>query len=260
MSQPSPAKKHFANAHPSDRTFYLVMLLLVWAAILSGFIYDIVTLKAQGRLYFPWITHVHAAFYVGWLVLFTVQVLLIRSRNLALHKKLGLTGTALVPAMVIAGVVVAISSEARKFGTPFADTAFISIMLCDMVVFGVIAGAGIYLRKQPAAHKRLILIATIGLTDAGFGRWLSIKIVPWFGNVYWSYHSFSEGFLPFFAFQMMWPLLLILAVGVYDLFTRKSLHPVYLPALAWWLLFNLLEGWLYFSPGWMQLAKKMIGH
>ncbi len=163
-------------------------------------------------------------------------------------------------AMVIAGFTVAITSETRKFGTPLSDPAFISVMFSDMFVFGVLAGAGIYLRKQPAAHKRLILMATLGLTDAGFGRWISILIEPLFGKDYWTYHSFSEGFLSFFGFQMLGPLLLLLTVGVYDLITRKRLHPVYLPALGWWLLFNLIEGYLYYSPAWLQLCKRMIGH
>lgn len=260
MNPSLPVKKHFANAHPSDRNFYLIMMLLVWAAILSGFIYDMVDLNQKGLLHFPWITHVHAALFVSWLVLFTVQLLLIRSYNHALHMKLGLLGTAIAGAMVIAGFTVAITSEARKFGTPASDPAFMAIMFSDMFVFGMLAGAGLYLRKKASAHKRLMLMATIALTDAGFGRWLSFKVAPLVGENFATFHSFSEGFLPFFVFMSLCPLLLLLSVGAYDLITRKRLHPVYLPALAWWLLFNLIESYLYYSPAWLQLCKKMIGH
>lgn len=260
MNPPLSVKKHFTNAHPADRNFYLIMMLLVWAAILSGFIYDMVDLNNKGLLHFPWITHVHAALFVSWLVLFTVQIFLIRSHNHALHKKLGILGAVIAGCMVVAGFTVAITSEARKFGTPMSDPAFIAIMFSDMFVFGVLAGAGIYLRKQPAAHKRLILMATLALTDAGFGRWLSIKAEHLVGKDFFTYHSFSEGFVSFFVVQCLGPLLLMLALGAYDLITRKRLHPVYLPALGWWLLFNLVEGYLYYSPEWLQLCKRMIGH
>lgn len=260
MNPTLPVKKPFANSHPSDRNFFLIMLLIVWAAILSGFIYDMIDLNNKGLLHFPWITHVHAALFVGWLVLFTAQILFIRTRNHAIHMKLGLLGVVIAGAMVIAGFTVAVTSEARKFGTPMSDPAFIAIMFSDMFVFGVLAGAGMYLRKKASAHKRLMLMATLALTDAGFGRWLSFKVAPLIGKDYYTIHSFSEGFFPFFMFQSFWPMLLMLAVGAYDLITRKRLHPVYLPALGWWLLFNLLECYLYYSPEWLQLCKRMIGH
>ena len=260
MNPSFPVKKPFANAHPFDRNFYVIMMMLVWAAILSGFIYDMIDLNNKGLLHFPWITHVHAALFVSWLVLFTVQILLIRTRNHALHMKLGLLGAVIAGAMVVAGFTVAITSEARKFGTPYSDPAFMAIMFGDMFVFGVLAGTGLYLRKKASAHKRLMLMATLALTDAGFGRWLSLKVATLVGKDFTTIHSFSEGFIPFFVFMSMWPLLLLLAVGAYDLITRKRLHPVYLPALGWWLLINLIEAYLYYSPDWLQLCKRMIGH
>ena len=65
MNPSVPVNKPFANSHPSDRNFFLIMLLIVWAAILSGFIYDMVDLNKKGLLHFPWITHVHAALFVA---------------------------------------------------------------------------------------------------------------------------------------------------------------------------------------------------
>jgi hypothetical protein len=254
-------KLRFANVHPHDRNFFLVMTLFIWAAILSGFGYEIVLFSKQDRLHFPLITHVHALLFVCWLLLFTIQIFLIRKQNFLLHKKLGLVSFGLIPLMVIAGFAVAVLSEQRKFGTPYSDPAFISIMFSDMFVFGGIAAAGIYLRKRPAAHKRLLLFATISLTDAGFGRWFSMNLTQWLFNIIpTSATPFSKGFLPFFIIQSLCPLMLLLAMGFYDFLTRKRLHPVYPWALAWWFLFNLLENWLYFYPPWLELTKRMIGH
>jgi hypothetical protein len=250
----------FANKHASDRNFFAVMLFFIWAAILSGFGTEMIQFSKENRLHFPLITHIHALLFVAWLLLFTVQTLLISRKQYALHMKLGMSATVLIPLMVVMGIIVAVTSEARKYGTPFSDPAFMSVMFGDMLVFGPLAAMGIYLRKQPAAHKRLLLIATLSLTDAGFGRWLSFKIVHLFANDPITYTSFADGWLSFTVAQFSCPLILILSVGVYDLFTRKKLHPVYLPSLGWWLLIGFLEMYLYYDPWWAALCKKLIGH
>src|SRR6185437_1643940 len=96
----------FTAYYPSDRNFFLLLLLFAWAATVSGFGYDMVQRSAQGTLNFPPIVHIHAVAFVGWLVLITVQILLVRTKNLALHKKLGLVSFGLIPVMVILGVLV----------------------------------------------------------------------------------------------------------------------------------------------------------
>ncbi len=252
--------KPFAPTHPWDRNFFLVMAVLIWFAIVSGFTNDIIKLKAEGRLDFPLITHIHGAVFVGWLVLFTTQIILIRRKNYSLHKKLGIAGAILATIMVILGAMTAINSEKVKFGTEFSDPAFLSIMLGDMLLFGTLVAAGIYHRKSSSSHKRLMLIATIVLTDAGFGRWLNNYIAPLFGDFYWNYHNFSDGFLPFIGFQLLLPFTLMLIAGIYDLITRRRFHPVYLWAVLWWFIVNIVMAWLYFSPEWLKVAKQLIGH
>ncbi len=251
---------HFSNKHPWDRNYFLTILIIIWIAIITGFTYDLMTYQKAHGFNFPFIVHIHAAAYVGWLLLFTVQIILIRKNNIRLHKKLGITGSILIPVMLILGVMTAIKTETIKFGTADANTPFLSVMFGDMVVFGSLAAAGLYYRRSPAAHKRLILIATIAIADAGFGRGFSNIVAPLFGNFYWTYHHFSEGAVPYIAFQLSGPLLLILSLGIYDLITRKKLHPVYLPAVIVWLSINMIAGWLYFSEAWLKIATQLVGH
>jgi ethanolamine utilization microcompartment shell protein EutS len=250
----------FPSSHRYDKTFYLVMLIIIWAAILSGFINDIIQKNASGKLHFPIIVHVHAAAFVAWLLLFTTQVLLIRKGNYSLHKKLGIAGGVLAGVMVILGSVTGVVSEHVKYGTPDYDPAFLAVMFGDMLLFGILAGAGIALRKDASAHKRLMLLATIVLTDAGTGRWFSFKIAHFFGNLYWTYHTFAQGFLPYVGFQILSTLTLILTVGLYDIITRRKLHSMYVLALGIYLLVYLIAGWLYFNPEWLKIATKIIGH
>jgi hypothetical protein len=257
-SVPGP---RFAERHPSDRAFFLSMLTVVWAAILSGFIYNNVKKFMAGELTYPWIVHVHALCFVGWLVLFTAQILLVRTGRVATHRRLGIFGAVLAAAMLILGVATALLTERMKFGTPAADARFISVMLGDMLCFGGLVAAGILLRSSPAAHKRLMLVATVALTDAGFGRWLSPALGEWLGQRnFWELSTFAEGMWPFVRFQMLPIYLLIFAIGVYDLITRKRMHRAYLFAVAWCLPIHLLAGWLYFQPFWKAAATRMIGH
>jgi hypothetical protein len=79
----------FQQNHPYDRNFYLAMLIVIWAAILSGFIYSNLQKLAAGGLHYPTIVHFHALVFVGWLLLFTTQVLAVRTRNLRWHRSFG---------------------------------------------------------------------------------------------------------------------------------------------------------------------------
>lgn len=250
----------FKNKYAGDNNFFLFLMILIWIVIISGFGYDLLTVQKARGFKFPLIIHFHAAAFVGWLVLLTVQLALIRKANYKLHKKLGIAGAYLAGIMVVLGLAAALISESVKFGTPAADTAFIAIMFCDILYFGIVAGAGLYLRKSPAAHKRLLLIATIAITDAGFGRSFSLIYSRMFGPYYWTLKSFAEGFWPYVSFQMFGTLFLMLLLGAYDLYTRKRLHPVYIYSVALYLVLYITAGWLYFSPTWMHIARGLIGH
>jgi hypothetical protein len=253
-------KSSFLRSHRYDKAFYLLILIIIWAAILSGFINDVIKKNAEGKLHFPIIVHVHAAAFVSWLILFTIQLFLIRKGNYSLHKKLGIAGAVLAGLMVVLGCLTGMVSEHVKYGTSDSDPAFLAVMFGDMLLFGILAGTGIMLRKDGSAHKRLMLLATVVIIDAGTGRWFSFKIAPFFGNMYWTYHTLAQGFLPYVGFQMLPVLILILTIGLYDVITRRKLHPAYIMALLLYLLVYLIAAWLYFNPEWLKIATKIIGH
>lgn len=243
-----------------DRPFFLAMLAAVWLAILSGFGYHNVQKYVAGRLTYPWIVHIHGVAFVGWLVVFTAQVALVHRGQVSTHRRLGKFGAGLAAAMVVLGVLTAILTERFKLGTPASDPPFLSVMFADMLVLAGLVTAGMQMRRLPATHKRLMLLATLMLTDAGFGRWLSPKIVEWTGQKnYWELKSFAEGAWPFIRFQLLPTYTLVAALGAYDLFTRKRLHPVYVRAVACCLPIHILAGWLYFQPFWRSIALRIIG-
>lgn len=243
-----------------ERRFFLSMLVAVWLAILSGFAYNNMQKFVAGRLTYPWIVHIHALVFTGWLVFFTAQLVLVHRGQVSAHRRLGMFGAGLAALMVVLGVMTAISTEQYKFGTPASDPPFLSVMFSDMLIFGGLVTAALLVRRSPAAHKRLMLIATLVLTDAGFGRWLSPKIVEWAGHKnYWELKTFAEGAWPFIRFQLLPAYTLIAALGVFDLLTRKRLHPMYIRAVACCLPIHLVAGWLYFQPFWRAIALQIVG-
>jgi hypothetical protein len=47
---------------------------------------------------------------------------------------------------------------------------FLVVPLVDMFVFGTLAGAGLLYRRKPQIHKRLMILATLSILSAAFGR------------------------------------------------------------------------------------------
>jgi hypothetical protein len=174
--------------HPSwDRIFFAGMILLLWATVLVGFAK---TYFLAGMMRAPLpnaLIHIHGAAFTLWMVLLLVQTVLISARQVRWHKRLGLAGFGLAVTMVVLGVLAATDSLRRKPLGVDAN-AFYVVPISDMLVFSVLVYCAYRARFKPATHKRLILIATIGLIDAAVGRlpiayvqahvWTMLEVVP----------------------------------------------------------------------------------
>src|SRR4051812_37409373 len=108
----------FAPRHAWDGWMMALLAALVWFGILMGFVPEIVSKIDKHAFTFPLIVHIHAAAFVGWLVLLTAQITLVRTDNRALHRKLGYVGAGLAAAMVILGLAASYVVDHAQFGTP----------------------------------------------------------------------------------------------------------------------------------------------
>jgi hypothetical protein len=245
------ATKAFALDHRWDRNAFLAFAAISWVAIVMGFGPELGGHLKGLTPYPPLIVHVHVVAFGGWMVLFTAQIWLIRSRRQDLHRKLGLMAVPLVPIMVVLGVATALVSRGLRFESGQNEMlAFMIVPLTDMVLFPSFAVTGLLLRKDAARHKRLILLATIMLLPAAFGRWIG----PWI-NVHW-----GDDFFGFMAQSYLGPDLMILAAMAYDRVTRGRVHAVFFIALPWILAVQAITSAIYHWPGWMPLAQRMIGY
>jgi cation transporter-like permease len=240
----------FAPYHKWDRNFFLILVMLIWVGIVMGFGGEIVEHIQKHEPAYSLIVHFHAAAFVGWLVLLTVQILLIRRQRHDLHMQLGIAAMVLAAIMIVIGPATAIVVQRAQFGTPDSDPAFFAIQFLDIVAFAGLVIAAFLQRGNSPAHKRLMLLATLMISDAGFARWLGGPL----------HGVFGDSLLPYMPNLYLANDLLILGLGAYDLITRRRLHPAYIAGVLWIAANQLTVGYLYHAPWWKVFTTHLIGH
>ena len=127
------------------------------------------------------IFYAHGAIFAAWYALIAVQVTLVRSRNLRLHRRLGWAGAGLAALVVAAGVLAALRAANRPggfIGVPFPPDQFLAVPLFGVALFAVLVGLAVLWRRNAARHKRLMLMASISLLGAPVARIVSMTGAP----------------------------------------------------------------------------------
>src|SRR5438270_10231082 len=178
-----PKRRRFVAFHRADRNFFLVFLLICWVGVIMGFA-PAVTLRWNGHARFiaPLILKIHAVAFSSWLVLLTAQILLVRGKRAALHMKLGIAAFALVPIMVVSGYFSEAYTQRWHLAHPPNNFPFFILPIFWVLTFGSLATAALAVRKDPSAHKRLILLATTMIVGAAYDRWLGDALTTAFGD------------------------------------------------------------------------------
>lgn len=248
MSDIATTGRAFTVRHPADRTFFLIMLLVIWAAMLGGFGYDMAKRAAEGTLHYPWIIHAHALAYGGWLALFTAQILLIRRGDYRTHQRMGVVALILLPLMAVLGPAAAIITFRMQTNDPHLDTAFFITQFTNVLGVVTLSIAGLLKRRDAAAHKRLMLLGMIAIMEPGFSRIWAEPL----------WHVFGDGFWQYLAFTYPGSIAMVVAVGVYDYVTRRRLHPAYVAGALWIFALELCAAWLYYQPWWASFSRSIL--
>lgn len=233
-----------ATPRPRSRWFYTGMGFVAVLVALVGFSGPIPG-DVPGPHTFSPLVLLHAAVFGGWLALFIVQARLAATRRLAVHRRLGIASAALAVAMVVVGVRTAIVATRRGF--PFVGDPLGMLVhpLGDLLSFTVLVGAGIWYRRRPDVHKRLLLLATVGALMNAPLTHLQLRLpAPLNAN----------------PLSFLLPMALLLSTSaVYDRVSRGRVHPVSLwGALVLFAWGNAREVLIRPSHAWHQVAVWLV--
>ncbi|HYG80444.1 MAG TPA: hypothetical protein VD861_08660 [Pyrinomonadaceae bacterium] len=205
----SAAARAGVNSRRHERLFYTGMAVVFAATVFAGFARTYFLRPYFDASSLPWLLHLHGVVFTSWLVLLLAQTALVAGRRIDVHRRLGVAGGVVAALMIVIGTLTAII-RAKVVEVPpgsVSPLVFLTIPLGDMLVFGILVGAGFYFRRRADAHKRLMLLATVAILPAATAR------------------------LPFAFVQQVGPLaffgladLFILACLIYDLISRRP-HP-----------------------------------
>jgi hypothetical protein len=158
--------------HKYDHVFFSGMAALLLGSVFLGFAR---TYYLAGIFSAPLpstIVHVHGAIFSSWILFLLAQTTLVASGRTDIHRRIGIAGFLLACLMVVVGVWAATNSLGRNGGPPGIDPkTFYIIPMTDMLIFAVLVFFAYRARFDSAAHKRIIITATVALMIAAIARW-----------------------------------------------------------------------------------------
>ncbi len=200
-----------AQQGTGERWFFVGMGVAAAITVFAGFAPTYYLKDVLGGPPLTPLRHVHGFLFTSWIVLFIIQTSLVAARRTDVHRRLGVAGGLLAGMMVAVGTSLAVEVVRRGAAPPGAPSPleFFAIPTGDMLVFSSLVGLGLYFRRRPDTHKRLMLLATIGLLDAAIAR------LPF---------VVGTGPLVFFGLTDLF----VVACWLYDLKVRGRVHPAFL--------------------------------
>jgi len=224
-----------------NRSFSPLMGLVVATIVVYGFGYTVDKVLIHYTKPPPSILYVHLLVSSAWLLLFIAQSALVSTRNVRLHRRLGIWGIALGTAVSLVGLITVFVMRRRDIdsGGGAEAVAFLSIPLYSLGSFAVPFFMAAWCRTKPELHRRLMMLATCSLTFAALAR------VPALGDT---------------RAPVVTDFLMIIAAGV-DWMRTRRLHPVYLIGIPAMISGEVLCLYLAQAapPAWMAIAKFLLG-
>jgi hypothetical protein len=223
---------HAPRAQTRDDTgFFLIMAIVMALTIAVGFSFH----YAMGRSSFaaPALIHLHAVVFMGWVVIYLAQNILIASGAVDLHRRLGWLATGWIGLMLIVGPAVTIM-DVRRIGEPFffRPQHFLIFDTVELLGFAALIAAGIAQRRNTGWHRRLNYCAMALLLEPAFGRLLPSPLL-----------------LPY-AFEATAAVVLLYpAIGIVaDLLRVGRVHPAWLWGIGGMLLTTAATEAITYSP------------
>jgi len=235
-----------------ERWFFTGMAIVMLAVSIAGFVPAIVN-PAGRRAPLSLLAAAHGIVFFAWLLLFLIQSLLVATRRVASHRRLGLASAFVLALMIPLAYAATVAMVRRGFDlsgdqkielhprSGFLDPYNASIFnFGDLLLFTFLVVAAICYRSRPEIHKRLMLFANIALMGAPIthvlGHTAQLLLTP--ANV----------MIPFSMF--------LLAAAARDYLVAKRIHPLTAGlAIAMFASYPIRGILIGPSPGWHRFAS-----
>lgn len=225
-----------------DRVPSAVWLAIFWAGTVAGFGTDFPRFLHENPPA-PRVISIHAVIFTVWLLILTAQVLLVLRDRVAWHRRLGWFAAGWAVLMAVFGPWAAMAAQAAALNTKFSDPSFLSVNIVDIVGFLVLLAWGIALRKNPAAHKRMMMLSMVAIADPGFSRFLG-----WLDPTFAPTNTFS-----LFLFFFYGNILLIALMAAWDWWRGRLVRSFVIGAVCSLAAFYF-AAFLYVWPPWKTLT------
>jgi hypothetical protein len=153
---------------------------------------------------------VHGIILTAWFVLFLAQTLLVATRRIAVHRRVGIAGVFLAVLVVASGLITVAEFVPRATLAKLPVEAFVPVVFANsggLAAFAICVLRGVLRRSEPAVHRRMMAIASSTITvQAG------TRVGELFG-------------LSPAALGLPTLIALLLTIVAYDLATERRVHP-----------------------------------
>jgi hypothetical protein len=190
----------------TDDYFFLAMALLILGVVFIGFAHTYYLAGVfHSKLPSP-LVHLHGALFSGWVILLIIQITLVAAGRVNWHMRLGIFGMILAGLMVLVGFATLIGAVRRHAAFGMSIEALFADDVLQLLVFGILVFWALRVRTDGAAHKRLMILATVALLGPALGRW-----------------PFAFVFSSDLAFYGILDSFLIFMIA-FDLWSRRKIH------------------------------------
>lgn len=197
----------------AGRWFYVGTALVAFAVSFAGFAPSIIVGSARRAPLTP-LVMVHATLAAAWIGLYFAQAVFVATGRLGAHKALGAASAILATAVVVTAWQTGVETVRRGYdlsgdlstapGGALEQSVFV---FGNALIFGVLVGLALLLRRRPQAHKRLMTLAVIQTLMTAplahfHGHWrLTVPTIP------------------------VWSLGVLVVMLLHDRRTRGRIHP-----------------------------------
>jgi hypothetical protein len=159
------------------RWYFVAMALAMIVVAVAGFVPSIIDSSRRLAPLTPLVA-AHGVLVFCWLLLFVFQAMLVGSRHVVFHRRMGIVALVLLTVLVPLSYVVTVQMVHRGFDLSGdqggkTDPLFGSIFnFTALVEFLVLAGIALAYRRRKEIHKRFMLFANISLMGAPITHFL----------------------------------------------------------------------------------------